>query len=34
MNGDKKHGKGTEIDFANNIIYKGLFQMGSKNGVF
>lgn len=25
MNVDKKHGRGTEIDFVNNIVYKGMF---------
>lgn len=34
MNTDKKHGKGTEIDFVNNIIYKGIFTMGKKKGEF
>lgn len=34
MNADKKHGKGAEIDFVNNIAYKGTFQMGRKKGVF
>ncbi len=34
LKNEKKHGKGTEIDFKNDIVFIGEYSQGRKSGIF